>query len=253
MKFEDYSPPFTKIGPYYDQLMSFVNYPAWVSYIEKILILNTINEREILDLACGTGICLELWLKKGYTVIGLDASPGMLEICRKRLIDYPGFRLIAGDMRNFTLPNRVPIITCLYDSFNYLLTEVELFNCFKCVYDCLTDNGIFIFDMNTIHTLQDGWGNQTFTRRDDSISSVWANTFDPQTLISSLKLTLTIYENGSEKVLKEFHQERGYALIELGNLLSNAGFKFSLYRHLTFIPAGESDLRIMGVARISKK
>jgi ubiquinone/menaquinone biosynthesis C-methylase UbiE len=68
MKSEAYKPAFTKIAPYYDTLMSFVNYPAWVTYIENILALYNIQEKRIFDLACGTGICLDLWSKKGYEV-----------------------------------------------------------------------------------------------------------------------------------------------------------------------------------------
>jgi len=248
MKSEDYSPPFTKIGPYYDKLMSFVNYPLWITYIEKILALNDIRDKEILDLACGTGICLELWAKKGYKVTGIDASPDMLEISRKRLILYPDAQVIADDMRDFKLASPVSIITCLYDSCNYLLTDVELYSCFKCVYDNLLKNGIFIFDMNTIHALEDEWGNQAFTRKDNSIYSTWSNTYDPQNRISTLKLTLNIYENGSEIVLRESHQERGYSLAAIGSLLNRTGFLFSLFQHMTFNPASENDTRIMGVA-----
>jgi SAM-dependent methyltransferase len=248
MNSEGYSKPFTLIGPYYDKLMSFVNYPSWISYIEKILSLNAIREKRIFDLACGTGVCLELWLKKGYEVIGLDASAAMLETCRKRLAQYPNFRLIRGDMRDFRLDAAVPAITCLYDSCNYMLEPDDLYRCFKCSHEALAPGGIYVFDMNTQHALEDEWGNQTFTRKDDSVYSTWSNTFDKQKRISSLKLTLTVYEDGREITFREFHQERAYTLAEISTALSRAGFTFSLYRHLTFNPASERDTRIMGVA-----
>jgi len=252
MKLEEYSPAFTTIAPYYDQLMAFVNYRSWVTHIETILILNNIKKKEIFDLACGTGICLELWLDRGYKVIGLDSSSSMLEICEKKFpnhIENGDVILMLGNMKNFALPSKVPIVTCLYDSLNYLLTDEDLLSCFKCVFDALTDDGIFIFDMNTIHALRDEWGNRIFQRYDGPISSIWDNNYDPQRGVSTLRLILNINEDGKEVILKELHQERGFQLTDVGNLLNRACFRYSLYRHLTFIPATESDLRIMGIAK----
>jgi len=247
MKSEGYSPPFVQIAPYYDQLMSFVNYHQWVAYIERILIINGITEKKILDLACGTGICLQLWRERGYEVIGLDRSAQMLEVCRHRL--NGGGKLICADMRDFSLEEPIPIITCLYDSLNYLLNEEDLLRCFKSVYNSLTPSGIFIFDMNTIHALMDAWGNQTFPRQDENLVSVWSNTYDREKNISSLKLSISLQENEKKIILREFHQERAYLIETITELLSNVGFKSSLYQHLTFQPAQETDLRIMGVAR----
>lgn len=251
MKSEECNQAFTTIAPYYDALMSFVNYPSWVSYIQTILALNNIKEKTILDLACGTGVCLELWWQKGYKIIGLDKSLSMLEVCKKRFsyIFNGDVHLINGDMRNFSFAKRLPIITCLYDSLNYLLTEVDLFNSLQNVYKTLNDNGIFIFDMNTLHCLRDEWGNSTFHRHDGDIHSVWSNTFDPTNYISSLNITLNIRENGKITTIKEFHQERAYPFSIITKFLHEAGFKFSLYRHLTFNPVQENDLRIMGVAK----
>lgn len=253
MRLEGFSPPFTEIAPYYDRLMSFVNYPSWISYIERILIMNGINEKEILDLACGTGVCLELWVKKNYRVIGIDYSEAMLDVCRKRfpldILKNGVVQLIQGDLRNFTISRPIPIITCLYDSLNYLLTPEELLSCFRSVYNALKEKGIFIFDMNTIHALRDEWGNQTFHRKDGSLHSIWENSFDEKTFISSLKITLNVKEDGEITTIREFHQERAYTLEEIERLLHRAGFDCDMYRHLSFVPASESDIRIMGVAR----
>jgi SAM-dependent methyltransferase len=250
MKSEEFSQSFTTIAPYYDTLMSFVNYPSWVEYIERILTLYQRRERCIFDIACGTGVCLELWRERGYQVFGLDRSYAMLEICRKRFQDrnLGTIPLINGDMRMFSVNRRIPIITCLYDSLNYLLTEKELILCFANVYNALAKTGLFIFDMNTIHCLRDEWGNNTYFRQDGDINSVWTNQFNIETNISSLELILKIQQNGKYNTVREFHQERGYSLSMISHLLSNAGFKFSLYRHLTFNPAWEQDLRIMGIA-----
>jgi SAM-dependent methyltransferase len=249
MKSNSCNIPFATIAPYYDTLMSFVNYPSWVDYIEKIVMLSNIKENVILDLACGTGVCMNLWANKGYRVIGLDRSFGMLQVSKEKLVQHDNAFLINGDMRDFHLARRVPIITCLYDSLNYLLTESHLLSCFRSVSEALMDDGVFVFDMNTVHSLRDEWGNNTFQRRDEGLYSLWSNSFDPNLNISSLSITLHVRRNGQELVIGEFHQERGYPLSVIEDLLSEAGFSCSMYRHLSFSPASENDLRIMGVAR----
>ena len=249
MKSKSCSTPFTSIAPYYDKLMSFVNYPSWVAYIEKIIQMSRVSEKTILDLACGTGVCLELWASNGYEVVGIDKSLAMLEVCREKMAQHDNTLLINGDMRDFKLARQVPVITCLYDSLNYLLAEAELLRCFRRVHDALRSDGVFIFDMNTIHSLRDEWGNNSFQRRDEGLFSLWTNTYNPVENISSLNISLQVRRNGQEITLNEFHQERGYELSVIGELLKDAGFDFSLYRHLTFTPATELDLRIMGVAR----
>lgn len=122
-------------------------------------------------------------------------------------------------------------------------------SCFKSVYDVLDDDGIFIFDMNTIRCLHDEWGNQVFHRQDENIYSTWMNTIDTRISISSLKLTLAVKKDGKETIIQEFHQERAYSLSTIRELLANAGFHCSLYRHMTFTPAQERDVRVMGVAK----
>jgi SAM-dependent methyltransferase len=252
MKSEDFDPPFSHITTYYDRLMSFVNYPSWVAYIEKILIANRIPDRDIFDLGCGTGVCLELWLKKGYRVAGLDGSVEMVRICRERLVPFrdPAETPIwIADMRNFSLPQSVPVVTSLYDTLNYLLVEADLAACYRAVYENLRSGGIFIFDMNTTHALRDEWGNNVFRRRDENIFSVWDNTFDPTTNISTLRITLEVNEDDRPVTMREIHRERAYPLTTIQGLLLRAGFQANLYRHLTFQPASESDVRIMAVAR----
>jgi SAM-dependent methyltransferase len=252
MKSEDFDPPFSRISTYYDRLMSFVNYPSWIAYIEKILIVNRIPDRDIFDLGCGTGVCLEIWLKKGYRVAGLDGSTEMARICQERLIPYRGAAeapIMVGDMRNFALPQPVPVVTSLYDTLNYLLVEPDLAACYRAVYDNIKPGGIFIFDMNTTHALRDEWGNNVFRRRDEDIFSIWDNTFDLATSISTLRITLEVNDGDRPVTLREIHRERAYPLATIQDLLHKTGFQANLYRHLTFQPASESDVRIMAVCR----
>ncbi len=239
---------YTKIYPYYDTLMSFIDYPAWIKYIEKVIFKENVKDRMVFDLACGTGTCLKIWLEKGYEVKGLDSSPGMLEIANQKL-NGKG-ELILADMRNFTLAESVPIVTCLYDSLNNLLIEEELLSCFRSVFNAMSHKGLFLFDMNTIHCLKDQWDNQTITRENGHLYSVWKNSYDNVKNISTLYITLFINRGDAYHKVEEVHRERGYHLETIRDFLKQVGFSnIEIFQHLTFLPVLDTTSRIIFKAR----
>jgi len=101
-------------------------YDREVAYLEsRISAVKTSPGRRLLDLACGTGEHLKHFQER-FTVIGLDASPAMIEVARKKLPSVP---IWQGDMTTFDLGqqwNPVDIITCLFSSIGYLASVDEL-------------------------------------------------------------------------------------------------------------------------------
>ena len=67
------------------------------------------SARSLLDVACGTGKHLE-HLQHHYRVAGVDISPAMLDVARRRL---PGVPLHVGDMVDFELGRTFDVVTCL--------------------------------------------------------------------------------------------------------------------------------------------
>ena len=53
---------------------------------------------KILELGCGTGVHLEIFMRKGLNVTGIDVSPPMLRVARKKLAKR--VRLCLGDAQN---------------------------------------------------------------------------------------------------------------------------------------------------------
>jgi ubiquinone/menaquinone biosynthesis C-methylase UbiE len=50
-------------------------------------LLGDVNGSHVLDVACGPGLYAEELVKRGATVTGLDHSPRMVELCRRRVPD----------------------------------------------------------------------------------------------------------------------------------------------------------------------
>jgi len=51
----------------------------------------------VADLGCGSGVFTDLLSKQGYQAIGLDISPKLIELGRRK---YPGIEFLEGDAEN---------------------------------------------------------------------------------------------------------------------------------------------------------
>jgi SAM-dependent methyltransferase len=78
--------------------------------------------RTLLDVACGTGVHLS-HLRAWYDVEGVELSPWMLNVARRRLPDVP---LHQYDMRHFDLGKRFDAVTCLFSAIGYMRSVSEL-------------------------------------------------------------------------------------------------------------------------------
>lgn len=242
--------PFSEFARVYDRFMHYIDYPGWVRYICRITELYKINGKRLLDLACGTGTCAILFAKRGFEVTGVDVSPSMLAQAERKIRDG-GYRisLLRQDMRDLQVTERVNIITCLYDSLNYLLRIEDIEKTFLHAYDALEHGGAFIFDMNTEYALKVIWGTNVWYRNEGGVPSVWKNEYDAGAKIGTLYLTWTTIEDGRKEEHFEIHRERAYSNEEIRGALDKAGFgKIAIYAHPTFQAPAEVTPRIMVVA-----
>jgi cyclopropane fatty-acyl-phospholipid synthase-like methyltransferase len=98
-----------------------------------------------LELACGTGGVLK-HLAKHYKVNGLDISREMLAVAKKEL---PKAKLYHQSMVDFKLTEKYDVIICIFDSINHLIKFSGWKKVFLQTQKHLTENGVFIFDINT--------------------------------------------------------------------------------------------------------
>jgi SAM-dependent methyltransferase len=102
----------------------------------------------ILELACGTGRLSIPLARAGSSVFGLDLSPAMLRrATRKAERAGVAVRFVSGDMRDFDLGRRFPLIVLSCNSLAHLLTAAEVKACLACVRRHLEPGGIFAFDI----------------------------------------------------------------------------------------------------------
>lgn len=105
-----------------------------------------------MELACGTGIQSVRFAKAGFDVTGLDLSEDMLEIARKRAkAASEAIEFKQGNMLDLSQAGNYDLVTCYSDSICYMADEVEVGDVFKQVYDCLNEDGVFIFDVHSTY------------------------------------------------------------------------------------------------------
>ncbi|PIV47260.1 hypothetical protein COS21_00905 [bacterium (Candidatus Gribaldobacteria) CG02_land_8_20_14_3_00_41_15] len=131
---------YKQIAKYYDELTNPKVLIAYKSIIGKIKGLR------MLDLGCGTGNLLKYYSSENKT-FGIDESLEMIKIAKVK--DKKTYYSI-GDIKNFKINSKFDIITCAFDTINHLPTLKNWEQLFKMVITNLGDDGIFIFDFNTI-------------------------------------------------------------------------------------------------------
>jgi ubiquinone/menaquinone biosynthesis C-methylase UbiE len=239
---------YSSIAPYYDELMIDVEYERWVDYTVTVLHRMGIQPGRVLDLACGTGTTTLLLSQKGLRVSGADNSPGMLEIARQKARNTGReISFLEQDMRALVLKEPVELMTCFFDSINYMLEEDDLLATFQSVFDSLRDGGLFLFDVNTEHALSTL--DPVYVRKEGKVTSIWRNYYHKKDMTVTLDLTLFVKEGEVYRQFTETHQERAWSEKALRQALNKAGFRrTTFYKHLTFQPPDRETNRLMVIA-----
>jgi Methylase involved in ubiquinone/menaquinone biosynthesis len=223
-------------------------------YLEEVLQRHPVSGRRVLDIACGTGTLLAILAERGWEVSGLDASAAMLAQAAAKLAAVPTrVELWQGDMRDLAglLPaNAFDLVTCTYDSLNYLIGSNDLAACLRGVARVLTADGLFFADMNTRHFLAYDWGECTFSEQPAYIQ-VERTFFDPSSDVSTMWLTGFIGNDheGYER-FDELHIERAYPSELVAAFIEAAGLQIEgCYDGFTFQPPTTTTQRLCWVAR----
>jgi SAM-dependent methyltransferase len=103
----------------------------------------------VLDLGCGTGRVLLPLLEAGVDADGVDLWPGMLERARSKA-HARGFkpRLVAADMRDFTMPRRYARVICAFNAFAHADTPDAQIDTLRCVREHLESGGALVLHMS---------------------------------------------------------------------------------------------------------
>jgi len=252
--------PYDKLARVYDRMEMDSFSVHMAEYTLKTLRRFGVEVKDALDLCCGTGTAVKIFSDRGWVMSGLDRSRDMLKVARAKLRgrniplycqELPRFEIREKKHKGPAVLRHYDLITCFYDSLNYLKNERELKAAFRSVHRHLKPGGWFMFDMNTPHMLRTIWGARPpFAGAKDDVAWIFQGEFVREITTVNLYVTLFVKSGKSWKRLDEVHTERGYSGKVIKLLLKNVGFDIKgYYKCLTFDKPDSTTNRICAVVQ----
>jgi 2-polyprenyl-3-methyl-5-hydroxy-6-metoxy-1,4-benzoquinol methylase len=190
----------------------------------------------LLDLACGTGTLAIMMKRKGWDVLGIDASEAMIEVAtRKTKSVRPPIAFLRQDMRSFASPRKVGLVTCMFDAINHLTSHTDVLRCFRGVNAVLETGGYFVFDVNNELCYKTVW-RQTDVIHEPDFTIILQNSFDAGKRRAESDVTLFLRNGTLFRKKTEIVRERFYPRDEIRDLLDRADFTVMECDDFNFTP-----------------
>jgi SAM-dependent methyltransferase len=190
--------------------------------------------------------------KKGFEVIGVDASADMLSVAMNNAYEAErNILFLCQPMQQLDLYGTINAAICTLDSINHLTDEADVQATFDKVSLFTEPGGIFIFDVNTVFKHREILADNAFVYDMDDVYCVWQNSFDSVT--DTVQIDLDIFEQVDDGVYERMQEsfcERAYPLPLLKEMLKKSSFEtVAVYDELTREAPKENSERLFIVAR----
>lgn len=181
----------------------------------------------VADIACGVGAACAIFAQRGLDVTGADCSAEMIrnaEVHSNR--GGRRIRFLVQDYREFRSDQPYDLVTCMYDSLNFMTSEAELQRAFQAVRRSLVEGGVFVFDMYTVRGLAEFWGTRAEIHTVAENHFVASQTSWSYETTSNTKVLYGFSRraDGLWQRWEERHSMSAYPLARLRALLSSSGF-----------------------------
>jgi ubiquinone/menaquinone biosynthesis C-methylase UbiE len=211
----------------YDSLMADAPYKKWADFVRTQLKIQKLTDLNILDVGCGTGELLIQLHNQGAEVTGVDLSAEMLAIAKEKC-ERAGFSppLFQQSMTELESIGPFDVVTIFCDSLNYLETEEEVLDTFRCVYPLLKEEGYLMFDVHSQAKINQGFINHTFAEDAGSMAYIWTSFQGeyPDSVEHELTFFIEDEESGLYERNFELHKQRTFSSDQYTEWLLEAGF-----------------------------
>ncbi|MBW9159230.1 class I SAM-dependent DNA methyltransferase [Clostridium tagluense] len=233
--------PYERLSKLYDK--DWGKYSSkYTDLISNVIETYNLNVHSILDVACGTGILASELYSRNFEVSGIDISEDMINVARK---NTKGIDFQVADISDFTFDKRFQMITCAFDSINYLTCDVKMEKTLRNILLHLDDNGVFIFDINT-PTLYEERHFGIIDRSFDEIKFKQILEYDKEHKIGK---TIFDFDNNES----ETHIQKAYSVDEMDKFLLKSGFEImNRYKDFKLSPIDDKAYKIFYVVKRQK-
>lgn len=188
-----------------------------------------ISEGRVVELGCGGGTSAEILTKAGYRVCGVDLSPDMVDLARRRV---PGAEFTVGSAYTTPVPPCVAA-TAFGEVLNYGVGRGTgaraVAALFRRVFDALVPGGFFILDL-----AGPGRAPREAPARHHRVGRDWAVLVEAQESANGRRLDrhITAFRRVGRhfRRTEEIHRLHLYPARETASLLRTTGFRVTVRR-----------------------
>jgi SAM-dependent methyltransferase len=131
---------------YYD--IDLPDWPGEIDFYRSLVSEVEENNGSVLEVGSGTGrVTMQLALG-GITTVGMELSPDMLTVARKKSEGLPNIHWVEGDMQAFDLDQTFDLILIPGHTFQFMLTPADQMACLGCIRRHLTPDGRLVIHVN---------------------------------------------------------------------------------------------------------
>jgi SAM-dependent methyltransferase len=185
----------------------------------------------VLDVGCGTGRVANALARRGFSVIGVDPSPAMLEVGRRRAAGLATVRYFEGDAVGLPVDEPVGLVIFALDTFAHLLTAADQIAALRRVRGLLNRRGRLVLDLSAPDPAtwirEDGVMVHAWTRTvgGEQVQKLVVRTVDETAQVQTLRLLYDRWANGgSPRRVSAELRLRYFFPSELALLLTLGGF-----------------------------
>lgn len=212
----------------YDSLYAEKDYGAECDLVEEIFRRADHPIRSLLDLGCGTGRHSVELARRGYEVVGVDLSEGMLERARRRAIGQAAgsTTFLRGDIQTIRLDRWFDAVLSMFAVVGYQLSDAAVRSTLANVRRHLQPGGVFIFDVwygPAVMAVGPSERVKVVSIEGGEIERRAVGTLEPDGRVCSVKYELTRRQRGvPDATVFETHRMRYFFEEELGEFLKAA-------------------------------
>ena len=236
----------------YDKLSFDIEYEKYADNIKALAKKYGINNNNMLELACGSGMLTQYFFDDFDRIDALDISTDMLN-CFAEKYDNDKVNLIYYDMVEYEKKDFYDLIVILLDSVNYVTKPSDLEKLFRNSYDNLKDDSLLVFDINSEMKMREIFGSECYVYEYEDIFYTWDNYLEDNLIDMSLNFFVE-NPDGSYRRIEEYQQERIYTIDYVKDLLGRIGFEdIKIFDEDAFGDVNEDTLRVLFSARKAAK
>lgn len=221
---------FVRVAPYsssaeqYDELLARPMLPLLIGHFLRATRGRDLSDCTVADVGCGSGRFVQFLQDLGIGVIGVDGSAAMLKLAQRR--NRPRRALfLQQDLRALSLPKPVDLITCQFDTLNYLLRWRDLELAFRRLSQNLVRGGYLLFDMIVMRPRVFGPTVRKFKVRWPHCKTTWLITTSTGGIRRAQLDTRCRDARGLERSTREVHVQRAWPLAVILRCLRRAGLQ----------------------------